>query len=237
MAFNIVQRVTAQSSAAPTTLTVPFASTQVGTLLLIVIGTVGGSPNAAPSTPAGWTALISKLSSNNAVGFGLFAFNKNPGGITNVVVTLNGTTPQGSCAVGYEVSGVTEAFAVNKPDTAATGTAIQSSAVQPLTSGELCIAACVTAGVTTLTDSSPSSWFNKNLNQQSTGGTTNATLDVWFGPTAYYGNTVIAGTLNASTPFYAMICQLATDMGAGQFARGPGGVTAFPGYSGALGVQ
>lgn len=232
--FTILQAVQAHSTAAPTTITATLVATQPNSLLIAIVAATGGTP-AAPTTPAGWNVIRPPILTNG-FGYAVWALPNNPGGLTSLIVTLNGT-PQGAALDVFELGGLTELVRLSVSDNGGTGTATSGPGSGTTLMGtleELCIAMVAHVAATATYTGAPELYAY--LNNTSTGGTTNITLNAVIGPLPYNRQLLLPSmSFSASVTWQAVLSQNFVD-GGGAARRGPNGLMASgSGYSGALG--
>jgi hypothetical protein len=237
--FLVAQAVQAHSTAAPTTIQATLNPTAAGSLLIAVVAAAGGTP-AAPSSPAGWIA-ISPPALNNGIGYGAWALPNAPVGFTALTVTLNGT-PQGAALNLYELQGLSNLTRLLGTQNSNTSTSATTPAGGIGTAGpfpsmeELCVA-FIAHVAATATYNGSGEFASVLLNNTSTGGTTNVTLDVYLGPVPYNMTPLLITTgLSASVAWLSAYSLSLVD-GGGPVARITGNaiMATGAGYSGPVG--
>lgn len=205
---EVEQTVTGSTSVSgPTSFTLTFASSEVGSALVVFVAVNASAAAALGPTPAGWTLVWSQVVATLALG--CYVYYNNPGGITAFTLSGPTATTGGIAAIGYEVDNCPFTSDLNQNQTGSS-TAPTSGAAQlqpPATNNIILGAVAWVLGTATLTvgNTSPAGSIATTTAQiSSTVGTTNAAIvgTVIIQPAIASGASsgfIIGGTLSVSS--------------------------------------
>jgi hypothetical protein len=217
---SVVQTVTGSTSVnGPASYTLTFASSQVGSALVVFV-TVNASAGAAlGATPAGWTLVWSQAVATLATG--CYVYYNNPGAITSFTLSSPTATTGGIAGVGYEVQNApfsADTF-LSANGSSTTPASNASQLVPPATNNIILGAIGWVAGAVTLTfgNTTPAGTLTtaQGARTVSTVGTTNAAIQaVYFIQPAMASiastGFITSGTLSGAVVWEAGILNLRT---------------------------
>jgi hypothetical protein len=235
----VVQTATGSTAVSgPASFTLTFASTQVGSTLVVFVAVNASAAAALGATPTGWTLVWSQVVGTLALG--CYAFYNNPGAITAFTLASPTATLGGIAGIGYEVQNCPFLSDLNQNQTG-NSTAPASGAAQlqpPATCNTILGAVAWVLGAATLTigNTTPTGTIATTTAQiSSTNGTTNAAIraTVAIQPAMVSGAStgfIIAGTLSAGAVWDAgaiNLRSLASDYSVGSSDQN----AEYPGFS------
>jgi hypothetical protein len=231
---GVVQQTTTGASnvSGPTTYTHTFASTLVGSTLVIFVAVNASAGAALGATPAGWTLQWSQVVATLALG--CYVYYNNPGAITAFTLGNPTATAGGISSVGYEVPNCPFPSDVNSSQTGSSTSAASGAAqLQPPATNNVvlgCVAWVRGSGVLTVGNTTPSGTIAASTSQiNSVNGTSNVAIlgTVAIQPAMASGAStgfIIGGTISVSSVWNAGILNLrslASDYSVGSASQDP----------------